>query len=75
MIDELHKQAVPAAFVHWVFNFLSSRPHCVRDVHAESPTQARRCSQSMFTFCELTIVVVFIHLKISGDAAILALFE
>ena len=32
MIDKLQKLEVPAALVHWVFNFLSNRPQCVRVV-------------------------------------------
>ena len=30
MIDKLQKLEVTAALVHWVFNFLSNRPQCVR---------------------------------------------
>ena len=37
MIDKLQKQEVPAALVHWVFNFLSNRPQCVRVGDIKSP--------------------------------------
>ena len=37
MIDKLHKLEVSAAFVHWVFNFLSNRPQCVRVGDIKSP--------------------------------------
>ena len=37
MIDKLQKLEVPAAFVHWVFNFLSYRPQCVRVGDIKSP--------------------------------------
>ena len=30
MIDKLHKLELPAALVHWVVNFLTTRPQCVR---------------------------------------------
>ncbi|KAK2189868.1 hypothetical protein NP493_95g05039 [Ridgeia piscesae] len=37
MIDKLQKLDVPAALVHWVFNFLSNRPQCVRVGDIKSP--------------------------------------
>jgi hypothetical protein len=37
MIDKLQKLEVPAALVHWVFNFLSNRPQCVRVGDIKSP--------------------------------------
>ena len=37
MIDKLHKLKVSATFVHWVFNFLSNRPQCVRVGDIKSP--------------------------------------
>ena len=37
MVDKLQKLEVPAAFVHWVFNFLSNRPQCVRVGDIKSP--------------------------------------
>ena len=37
MIDKLQKLEVPAALVHWVFNFLSNRPQCVRVDDIKSP--------------------------------------
>ena len=37
MIDKLQKLEVPAALVHWVFNFLSNHPQCVRVGDIKSP--------------------------------------
>jgi len=37
IIDKVHKLQVPAALVHWVFNFLSNRPQCVRVGDIKSP--------------------------------------
>ena len=37
MIDKLQKLEVPDALVHWVFNFLSNRPQCVRMGDIKSP--------------------------------------
>ena len=37
MIDKLQKLEVPAALVHWVFNFLSNPPQCVRVGDIKSP--------------------------------------
>ena len=37
MIDKLHKLEVPVALVHWVLNFLTNRPRCVRVGDINSP--------------------------------------
>ena len=69
MIDKLQKLEVPAALVHWVFNFLSNRPQCVRVGDIKSPVLVSNtgapqgCVLSpFFTPCIQMTVVVSIHL-------------
>ena len=69
MIDKLQKLEVPAALVHWVFNFLSNRPQCVRVGDIKSPVLVSNtgapqgCVLSpFFTPCIQMTVVVLIHL-------------
>ena len=69
MIDKLQQLEVPAALVHWVFNFLSNRPQCVRVGDIKSPVLASNtgapqgCVLSPFcTPCIQMTVVVLIHL-------------
>ena len=81
MIDKLQKLEVPAALVHWVFNFLSNRPQCVRSPVLVSNTGAPQgCVLSPFLY---TLYTNDCHnvdsstqfVRISDDTAMLALLN
>ncbi|KAK2182947.1 hypothetical protein NP493_330g01019 [Ridgeia piscesae] len=59
MIDKLQKLEVPAALVHWVFNFLSNRPQCVRVGDIKSPVVV--CNTVASQSCVLSPFLYTLH--------------
>ena len=86
MIDKLQKLKVPAAFVHWVFNFLSNRPQCVRVGDIKSPVLVSNtgapqgCVSSLFLYTLCTndcrrVDPSTQFVRFSDDTAMLALLS
>ena len=85
MIDKLQKLEVPAALVHWAFNFLSNRPQCVRVGDIKSPVLVSNtgapqgCVLSPFFYTSYTNecwgVPSTQFMRFSDDTAMLALLN
>ena len=86
MIDKLQKLEVPAALVHWVYNFLCNRPQCVRVGDIKSPVLVSNtgappgCVLSQFLYTLYTNDCRSVDpstqfVRISYDTTMLALFS